>query len=232
MQIMHNTKLPDIDFRHLRAFLALAQIGNFSATARTLAVSQSAVSRQILALEAALGVRLFERLGRRAVLTFAGNALRARLERLVREAESLPRLIADLSEGVRGELRIGAATTPANTIVPALLIAYRRRYPEVRLALEINNSERLLESLQRGVIDVAFVAAKTVPPAILLLAETPDELVLIASPSNPLTHRPLKPEDLCDCEFIERLSGAHTRTVVEQWFQSQRVQPRSRMEVG
>ena len=75
MQKLHSN-LPDIDFRQLRTFLALAQVANFSETGRRLGLSQSAVSRHIRGLEERLGVRLFERLGRRAVLTSAGRALR------------------------------------------------------------------------------------------------------------------------------------------------------------
>src|SRR5215467_4299576 len=186
MQDRHRIQLPDIDFRHLRSFAVLAQVGNFSAAGRTLGLSQPAVSRQIGALEAAFNVRLFERLGRRATLTFAGHALRGRLERLMREAESLPRVIADLRESVQGELRIGASTTMANTMVPALLGAYRRKFPQVRLALENNIAARLFESLERGAIDIAFTAADTVPAAVGVLAELPDEVVLVASHAHPL----------------------------------------------
>jgi DNA-binding transcriptional LysR family regulator len=232
MQISHGYRLPDIDLRHLRTFLGLAQIGNFSATGRTLGLSQSAVSRHIGALEISLGVRLFERLGRRAVLTSAGNALRSRLERLAREAESLPRLVADLAVGVWGELRIGASTTPANTIVPAVLGAYRRRFPEVRLALETNNSLRILESLERGAIDLGFVGADRLPSTVSALATIPDELVLIASHRHPFAHKRLVIDDLNDCDFIQRDAGSHTRRLVDHWFHAHRVQPRTLMEVG
>jgi DNA-binding transcriptional LysR family regulator len=232
MQDQHRTQLPDIDFRHLRTFVALAQVGNFSAAGRTLGLSQSAVSRQIGALEMAFSMRLFDRLGRRARLTFAGNALRARLERLMREAESLPRALADLREGVQGELRIGASTTLANTVVPPLLSTYRRKFPQVRLALENSTAPRLFESLERGAIDIAFTATEALPSAITVVAELPDELVLIASQSHPLAKKRIAIEELRNCDFIQRDSGSHTRQLVELWFQAERVQPRTAMEVG
>src|SRR5712664_3520589 len=153
MRKLHSN-LPDINFSHLRTFLALAQVANFSETGRRLGLSQSAVSRHIRGLEEMLGLRLFERLGRRAVLTSAGRALRTRLETLIREAESLPRLLRDLAEGVQGEVRIGASITAANALLPALLGEYRRRYPGVELALQPANSTRVLESLSRGEIDL------------------------------------------------------------------------------
>src|SRR5439155_26058373 len=131
MQKLHSN-LPDINFGHLRTFLALAQVANFSETGRRLGLSQSAVSRHIRGLEEMLGVRLFERLGRRAVLTSVGRALRTRLQTLMREAESLPRVIRDLAQGVRGGLRIGASVTAANAIVPTVHGAYSRQRHEVK----------------------------------------------------------------------------------------------------
>jgi DNA-binding transcriptional LysR family regulator len=231
MQKMHRT-LPDIDFSHLRTFLALAQVANFSETGRQLGLSQSAVSRHIRGLEDMLGVRLFERLGRRAVLTSAGRTLRARLQTLVREAESLPRVIRDLAKGVRGDLRIGASVTAANTIVPPILGAYRRQYPNVELALQPGTSARVLESLGRGEIDLAFVGSESLPAGVSILAEIPDEVVLIASRAHLFAGRRIKREDLRSCDFIHRDAGSDTRAAVAEWFQAEGVQPRTVMEVG
>src|SRR4029077_9909835 len=153
MMLNLHRNLPDIDFGHLRTFLALAHVANFSDTGRRVGLSQSAVSRHIRGLEEMLGVRLFDRLGRRAVLTSAGRALRTRLQTLMREAEALPRVIRDLAEGVGGDLRIGASITAANAIVPPVLGAYRRRYPNVELALQPGKSAHVLETMESGEID-------------------------------------------------------------------------------
>ena len=231
MQKLHSN-LPDINFSHLRTFLALAQVANFSETGRRLGLSQSAVSRHIRGLEEMLGVRLFERLGRRAVLTSAGRALQTRLQTLMREAESLPRVIRDLAQGVRGDLRIGASVTAANAIVPLVLGAYRRQYPDVELALQPSNSARLLETLRSGEIDLAFVGCEAPPPGVSVLAEIPDEVVLIASRAHPFAGRRIKQEDLRGCDFIHRDAGSDTRALVARWFQAEGVQPRTLMEVG
>jgi DNA-binding transcriptional LysR family regulator len=230
MQNLHRN-LPDIDFGHLRTFLALAHVANFSETGRRVGLSQSAVSRHIRGLEEMLGARLFDRLGRRAVLTSAGRALRTRLQTLMREAEALPRVIRDLAEGVGGDLRIGASITAANAIVPPVLGAYRRRYPNVELALQPGKSARVLETLESGEIDLAFVGCEA-PPGMSVLAEIPDEVVLIASRTHPLAERRISQKDLRSCDFIHRDAGSDTRAVVEQWFQAEGVQPRTVMEVG
>jgi DNA-binding transcriptional LysR family regulator len=231
MQKLHSNR-GDIDFSHLRTFLALVQVANFSETGRRLGLSQSAVSRHIRSLEEMLGVRLFERLGRRAVLTSAGRALRTRLQTLMREAESLPRVIRDLAQGVRGDLRIGASVTAANAIVPSVLGAYRRHYPNVELVLQPSNSARVLESLQRGEIDLAFVGREALPSGVSALAEIPDEVVLIASRAHPLAGRRIRRVDLTRCDFIQRDPESDTRALVAQWFQAEGVQPRTLMDVG
>lgn len=231
MQIPHR-RPPDIDLRHLRTFLTLSRLGNFSQTGQQLGLSQSAVSRHIRALEDTLGLRLFERLGRGAVLTSAGRTLRTRLETLMREAETLPRVIRDLAEGVRGDVRIGASITAANAILPPLLGVYRRRYPDVELALQPANSARVLETLAHGEIDLAFVGSDTLPPGASVIAEIPDQVFLIASRAHPLAGRRLRSADLAGCEFIQRDAASDTRALVARWFQAERVQPRTVMEVG
>lgn len=224
--------LPAIDLRHLRTFLALVQFANFSQTGQQIGLSQSAVSRHIRALEDALGLRLFERLGRRAVLTSAGQTLRTRLEALMRDAEALPRLVRDLGEGVRGDVRIGASITAANAVLPPLLGSYRRRYPHVELALHPGGSARILEALGRGEIDLAFVGAEALPAGATVLAEIPDEVLLIAPRAHPLTGQRVTSMNLAGCDFIQRDAASDTRALVAQWFQAERVQLRTVMEVG
>lgn len=226
-----NSTIPDIDFRCLRTFLTLAQFGNFSETGRQVGLSQPAVSRHVRAVEDALGVRLFERLGRRAVLTSAGEALRTRLATLMREAESLPRVIRDLAEGVHGDVRIGATITAANAILPALLGEYRRSYPRVELALQPGSSARVLEALARGEIDLALVGSSTVPAQAAVLAEIPDEVLLVAARDHALAGRLVKPTDLRGCEFIQREPASDTRALVTQWFQAEEVHVRTVMDV-
>jgi DNA-binding transcriptional LysR family regulator len=226
-----NSSLPDIDFRCLRTFLALARVGNFSETGRQIGLSQPAVSRHVRAVEDALGVRLFERLGRRAVLTSTGQALRTRLETLMREADSLPRLIRDLAEGVHGDVRIGATITAANSILPSLLGEYRRRHPRVELVLQPGSSARVLDALTRGEIDLALVGCDTLPAAVTVLAEIPDTVLLVAARDHRFAGRRVKPADLEGCEFIQREPASDTRALVSRWLETEGVLVRNVMDV-
>lgn len=231
MQNSHRSALP-LNLQHLRTFQALAQLESFSRAGEQVCLSQSAVSRHIGALEDSLGLRLFERVGRRAVLTSAGRVLRTRLDALMREADTLPRVVKDLSEGVQGDIRIGACITAANALLAPLLGLYRRKYPEVGLGLQPGSSVGILESLRRGEIDLAFVTSDRLPPEATTLAEIPDELVLIAAPNHKLCfRRGLKPRDLSGCDFIQREAASDTRAVVAHWFEAEGIQARNLMGV-
>jgi DNA-binding transcriptional LysR family regulator len=231
MQISHRTLL-QLNFQHLRTFLALARVENFSRVGEQVGLSQSAVSRHIRALEDSLGMRLFERIGRRAVLTSAGRILRTRLETLIREADTLPRVLKDLSEGIQGDLRIGACITAANALLPQVLGLYRQKYPQVGLALQPGNSAGIVENLRRGEVDIAFVVSDRLPSDVIALAEIPDDLVLFAAPGHRIAlRRGLRPEDLSDCDFIQREDPSDTHAMVTRWLGAEGIEVRNLMDV-
>jgi DNA-binding transcriptional LysR family regulator len=231
MQISHRT-ISQLNFQHLRTFLALARLENFSRTGEQVGLSQSAVSRHISALEEALGIQLFERMGRRATLTSAGRILRARIETLMREADALPRILKDLAEGVQGDLRVGACITAANAILPQVLGLYRKKFPHVGLALQPGSSADIAESLQRGEIDLAFVASDRLSPLVTTLAEIPDDLVLFAAPDHPVSlKRTIHVKDLSRWDFIQREAPSDTHSMVTHWLRAKEIELRNLMDV-
>jgi DNA-binding transcriptional LysR family regulator len=231
MQISHRTIL-QLNFQHLRTFLTLAHVENFSRAGEQVGLSQSAVSRHIRALEDSLGLKLFERIGRRAVLTSAGRILQARMEALMREADMLPRVLKDLSEGIQGDIRIGACITAANALLPQVLGLYRQKYPDVGLALQPGNSAGIVENLRRGEIDIAFIASDRLPSDVTIVAEIPDELVLFAAPNHQMSlRRGLKPQDLSDCDFIQRETPSDTHAMVSHWLEAEGIEVRNLMDV-
>ena len=231
MHKMHGI-LAQLNLQHLHTFQLLARIQNFSRVGEQIGLSQSAVSRHIRALECSLGLRLFDRIGRRVVLTPEGKVLRSRLEALVREADALPGLLQDLSEGVKGDLGIGACITAANAFLPTVLGRYRKKYPSVVLRFQPLSTEDSIESLRRGEIDLAFVASDRLPTSITTLAEIPDELVLISGPKRKhALHRMLQPGELSAREFIQREDSSDTRALLMRWLESEDVAVRNVMDV-
>ncbi len=148
-----------LGLRELRAVLAVAELGSFRRAAAELGYTQSALSHQVSALEAALGWPLFDRPGGRAQvrLTPAGEAVCRRARRVLSEVEAVA---ADAEQAARGEIvrvRVGVTQTTASEIMPAALRAFRDDYPGVEVVLsEADDPDDSRDALRRGDLDLAF----------------------------------------------------------------------------
>lgn len=155
----HRVDMPDLATVWLRAFLEVARHGSFTVAARTLGWTQSAVSRQISSLEAALGgAPLFDRLPRGVRLTEAGRLLVPYAETVTGALHGAVRELAALREGAGGRLRFGAFPTADAALVPHALGAFRDRHPGVRVDREEGLTPALLERLVEGRLDLAVVS--------------------------------------------------------------------------
>ena len=150
-----------MNIRHLRAFATIADAGGFARAATLLHLSQPALSRQIQALEADLGVPLFDRIGRRAQLTSQGEDLLRCSRRLLAEAESLGERARELKSGEAGILRVGATPQVIENLLAPFLILYRRRHPGVEVHLVEDGGARLLGRLERGETHLSITPAGT-----------------------------------------------------------------------
>lgn len=150
-----------MNLRHLRAFAVIVDVGGFSRAATRLHLSQPALSRQIHALEADLGVALFDRIGRRVQLTSQGEELLRRCRRLLAEAESLGERARELKSGETGILRLAATPQVIENLLAPFLVQYRRRHPGVEVHLVEDGGARLLGRLERGEVHLSIAPADT-----------------------------------------------------------------------
>lgn len=141
--------------KQLEAFLTVARLLNFGEAARTLNYSQSTISEQVHGLEAYLGARLFERIGRKVFLTEQGKKLLPFAERMIRDVEELKSLFND-DTVVEGSLTIGAAESLCAFWLPPMLKKYRILFPQVKVAIKVGNCVDFPQWLQQNIIDVAF----------------------------------------------------------------------------
>ena len=148
-----------LGLRELQAVLAVAELGSFRRAAAALGYTQSALSHQVSALEAALGQPLFHRPGGRAAvrLTPAGEAVCRRARRALSEVEAVA---ADAEQAARGEIvrvRVGVTQTAAAEIMPAALRAFRDDHPGVGVVLvPADDPDTSRTALRRGELDLAF----------------------------------------------------------------------------
>ena len=174
-----------IELRHLAALQAVGEERSFGRAARRLGYTQSAVSQQIATLERIVGQRLLERPGgpRPVSLTEAGRLLVRHAEAIVARLDAAEADFRALSEGEAGTLRIGTYQSVGNKILPTLLMRFRDQWPDVEIKLtESANDGELLDLVERGDLDLAFIIYPLVegPFEVVQLMRDPYVLVLPA----------------------------------------------------
>jgi DNA-binding transcriptional LysR family regulator len=174
-----------MELRHIRYFLAIADEGNFTRAAERLGIGQPPLSQQIKALEDEIGVRLFRRVPHGAELTEAGRAFLRKVAPIPGEVSEGVRMAKRAAEGQTGLLRLGFTGSAAlNPIVPACIRDFRRRYPEVELAIEEDNSVALSAAILGDRIDVAILRPAANDPAELSVELLHEEPLAAALPQN------------------------------------------------
>jgi len=147
-----------MNLRHLRTFAAIVDAGGIHRAAARLNLTQPAASRQIQALEAELGVLLFDRIGRRLHLTSEGEDLLRRSRRLLSDAESLSERARALRKGDTGILRVGATPMVIENTLSGFLDHWRSRYPTVDVQLIEDGGNALPRRLDHGEIHFGMIA--------------------------------------------------------------------------
>lgn len=148
----------------MRAFLAVASGGGYSRAAEAVHRTQPAVTASVKSLERELGVKLFERRGRRAVLTPAGEAMVAEAGPALTQWEGLgDRLKERLSGETQGVLRIGAGEAAVIYLLPAILKSFQRKHSKVRIVLHHQRADETLRMLKSGELDLGVRSLTVVP---------------------------------------------------------------------
>lgn len=168
-----------IELRHYRYFLALAEELHFRKTAETLHISQPALSKQIHQLEDLLGLKLFDRTNRKVLLTKAGHYLKQELTLHFRQIDDFIKHARLLDQGLEGELRLGFVGSAMQQIIPDLLLTFEKKYPNILVKLtELDNSLQINALLAQR-IDIGFVRMDQVPNDLVVQAEYEDTFSLV-----------------------------------------------------
>jgi DNA-binding transcriptional LysR family regulator len=143
-----------LEFKQLRSFIEVVRRGGFTQAARTLHVSQSAVSKQVAQLEQSLGVVLLDREASQIRPTAAGNVVLQRAEEMLLLRKGLLRELDDLSDLARGDLRLGLPMLGGETLFAELFAEYRRRYPNINVQLLEGGSLTIEQAIMSGELEV------------------------------------------------------------------------------
>src|SRR5215510_1871744 len=174
-----------LDSRQLRAFSVLARTGSFTQTARELHLTQSGVSHSMKALERDVGCRLLDRLGKKIVLTQAGEQLLHHATRILQEMETARESLGHLGKWGRGRLRLGASTTACQHIIPPVLREFKESFPQHVITIEPGDTPELVPLLLRHRIDLALTLEAAKEPQLDFHPLFTDELQFIVSAMLP-----------------------------------------------
>lgn len=195
--------------QELNVFVEAALTRNFSLAARRLYLSQPAVSVQIRNLEQQLGAELFHRKGRSVQLSEAGRILLPLAQQCLLDAKNIQETMDGLKGRLVGELVIACSTTSGKYILPRLVAGFRRKYPEVRVAINVMSRRAALDAVLEGRAETAVVSARTGYADLGYQEFLEDHIVLIAPAGHPWADgRTVCPEDLLTQSFIMREESA------------------------
>ena len=193
-----------MEIHQLRYFVAVAETGSFTRAAEREGITQPTLSEQILRLEGkkhGLGRRLFDRLGRKVVLTDAGHELLGRAQGILAAVGEAERAVRDAGEG--GRLRVGAIPTLAPFILPPAITRFRTEHPDVQLQLKEDLTERLLADLLAGELDVGLMALPIRDDRLHVEKLFAEPLVMALPPKHRLAKKSeVKLADVVDEPFI------------------------------
>ncbi len=195
MPIWHDNKA--MDFKQIRAFVQVAELGSFTRAAAVLQIAQPALSRQVRALEVDLRQPLFARNGRGVTLTEAGTRLLAHGRGILQQVERARQDLADPGGAVGGLLSIGLPPSLSRTLTAPLVGAFRTRFPRATLTMVEGLSNYTLEWLEQGRIDCAVVYNAT-PSAAVDLQPVVDEQLFLVSARSPGRQAALRPATLAE----------------------------------
>ncbi|MGK8523527.1 LysR family transcriptional regulator [Nocardia asteroides] len=178
-----------MELQQMRYVIAVAETNSFTRAAERCLVVQSALSHQIARLERELGAKLFERTSRRVRLTPAGAAFLPAARQCLDAAERAAAEVAAAVGEVRGRLAVGLIPTVAAVDIPDTLREFRSKHPHVRISLRVGASEELVEKVEQGGLDVAFLGLPVTarpPRGVAAHALARDRLVAVVAPDHPL----------------------------------------------
>jgi len=203
------------DFR-LKVFYTVAKRLNFTKAASELFITQPAVTNHIHELEEEYKVNLFNRSGNKISLTAAGEVLLKHAEKIFSVYRDLDFELNAITHRGTGTLRLGASTTVSQYIIPPMLADFRKKFRDVAITLQNDNTEQIENRLLRKEIDLGVIEGRSKKPEIKYIEFLKDEIVLVARNAHPYVKRDeLRLSDLTKIPIVLREPGSGTLEVIE-----------------
>ena len=175
-----------IELRHMRYFLAVAEELHFRKAAEKLFISQPGLSRQIKLLEEELGIILFERHNRKVVLTTVGEYLKTEFTQQLRIIDSTLTNAKLIHDGKKGELKIGYVGSAMQDVIPNLLLKFADKNPDILFDLKEIDNQKQIEDLMSLSLDIGFVRLERVPLTLEIKTILDENFCLVLPKHHPI----------------------------------------------
>lgn len=212
--------------RRLSVFFSVARLLSFTKAAESLHMTQPAVTFQVRQLEEHFNTRLFDRTHNRISLTEAGKRVSEYAERIFHLYNELENSVRELTGDISGVLVLGASTTIAEYMLPALLGDFKAKYPDVNLRLKVSNTEGIVSMVEQNIIDLGIVEAPVANKNLAVDVCRTDRLVVITPPGHPLAKADtISITAIADYPYICREEGSGTREVILDCLREAGIEP-------
>ena len=217
LSVVEKKKPLQIDFRHLETFCRVASLRSFSKAAEDLFLTQPTVSGHILSLEQSLSLRLFDRASREVRLTKAGEVFLKYASKILSFRQDLLNALSEFSQGIRGELSLGASTIPGEYILPRLVGDFKKEHPHFIFSIKIADTKEIVRDVLQDDVEFGMIGAKLDHPSLHFEKYEEDEIIVVASSDHPLARKKrVDVEELLKEPWIIREEGSGTQMAVEK----------------
>ena len=222
-----------LDSRQLLAFSTVARRSSFTLAAKDLFLTQSAVSHAMKSLEEELGCRLLDRVGKRVLLTQAGEQFLQHTEKILREMELARSGLDALTNWGHGRLRVGASTTACQYVLPTVLREFKQSFPKCVIKIEPGDHANQLELLHANQIDLSLMLEPRGESEFNFIPLFEDELRFVVSPLHPwaVAGRVLR-EEIAAETLVMYNKTSYTFRLVNEYFREEKLALNNYIELG
>lgn len=222
-----------LDSRQLLAFVTLANTGSFTLAGKELFLSQSAVSHSIKTLEAEIGCRLFDRVGKKVRLNPAGEHLLHYADKILSDMTAARDSLAQRQKWGKGRLRVGATVSLCQHLLPRVLRDFRREFPDWPVSIEATDTRDCVEKLRQGHLDFALAIAPSRAEPVIMIPLFTDELSWVVAVDHPWAQKGFAPrEEISTQPLVHLNSSSYTYRLVEKYLQREGIHLKLTLELA
>ncbi|UCD76999.1 MAG: LysR family transcriptional regulator [Desulfobacterales bacterium] len=222
-----------MNLNQLKIFYLAAKNGNLSLAAQELFITQPAVTKGIQRLQEFYDMKFVDHIGKKLVLTDAGEVLYEIAEKIFELESQAEESIRDFQQRKRGHIRILSSESFGDYYLPRIIIAFSKAYPLVRITMNILPTEQVVENTVSLNNDLGFISYPVEHPKLLAREVLEDRLVIIAPMAHPLTRKKkIEPADLADQQMIMHESGSAPRNAIDEYIRTHKITVKIPLEVS